>query len=120
RCFSRGHFLPLSLVTACGLYCLANRESEAISLTYGQFKQVLLDPEVRFQDVKVGRTEIRGKISTRDPISDGDQNDYHVVQTLFRTPRGGLESDPGLLDLLHQRVGSSYQGEEEESTLKSM
>jgi cell division protease FtsH len=105
---------------ASGLFWLANREPSGVSLTYGQFKQILDDPQVRFQDVKVGRTEIRGRIITRDRMSDGDKNDYHVVDSFFHTPRLGLESDPGLLELLHQRVGSSYQGEEEESTLKSL
>jgi cell division protease FtsH len=110
----------LFLSLAFGLFWLANHEQAGISLTYGQFRQILQDPGVRFQDVKVGKSEIRGKISTRDRISDGDQNEYHAAQTSFFTPRVGLESDPALLQLLHDRVGSSYQGEEEESILKSM
>ena len=117
---SSGSLFVLFLVTAFGLFWLANREPSGVALTYGQFKQILDDPQARFQDVKVGRTEIRGRIITRDRISDGDKNDYHVVDSSFHTPRLGLESDPGLLELLHQRVGSSYQGEEEESALKSL
>jgi len=110
----------LFLVTAGGLYWLAYRETPGISLTYGQFKQVLLDPAVHFQDVKVGRTEIHGKILTRDPISDGDKNEYHVATYSFRTPRVGLENDPQLFEALARGAKSSYQAEEEESTLKSM
>jgi cell division protease FtsH len=117
---SSGPLFLLFLATSFGLYWLVNREPSGVALTYGQFKQILHDPQVRFQGVKVGRTEIRGRIITRDPVSDGDKNDYQVVNTPFYTPRLGLESDPGLLELLHERVGSSYQGEEEESALKSM
>jgi cell division protease FtsH len=117
---SSGPLFLLFLSISFGLFWLANHERAGISLTYGQFIQILQDPGVRFQDVKVGRSEIRGKITTRDRISDGEKNDYSAVETTFYTPRVGLESDPALLQLLHDRVGSSYQGEEEESILKSL
>jgi cell division protease FtsH len=117
----------LLLLTAWGLYWIVSRETPAISLTYGQFKQVLLDPEVHFQDVKVGKTEIKGKVITRDLISDsspdlqtGDDKEYHVKTYSFRTPRLGLENDPQLFDALAKGAKSSYQAEEEESTVKSM
>ena len=103
---SSGPLFLLFLSLAFGLFWLANREPAGISLTYGQFKQILQDPGVRFQDVKVGKSEIRGKITMRDRISDGDHNEYYAAQTSFYTPRVGLESDPALLQLLHDRVGS--------------
>src|SRR5690242_14026789 len=80
-----GPWFALFLVIACGFYWLVNREPSGVSLTYGQFKQILQDPSVRFQDVKVGRTEIRGKITTRDSVSDGEQNEHYGVTSSFHT-----------------------------------
>jgi len=119
--FTSTPLFALLFLLACGLYWLANRDAPGrISLTYGQFKQILLDRGVQFQDVKIGRTEIRGKITTHDRITNADADETQTRVISFQTPRIGLETDPGLLQLLHDRVGSSYQGEEDESTLKSM
>jgi cell division protease FtsH len=99
---------------------VVNREPLAIPLKYGELKQVLQAPGASFQRVKVGRTEIRGEIVTRDPLSDGEQNGYFLNHVTFRTPRLGLEMDADLQERLDAKIGAGYQGEEEESALKSI
>jgi cell division protease FtsH len=111
-------WLILILTLVFGVYWLVNRESTTLSLKYGELKQILQDPSVTFQKVKVGRSDIKGEISTRDPSTDGKETSQPVVATAsFYTPRQGLENDPGLHERLDQWVGPSYQAEEEETAM---
>src|SRR5438105_12297069 len=66
--------LILSLVSALlgGGYWVFNEEPAGTTLKYGELKQILLDPSVVFRKVKVGRSEIRGEMLTRDRASGGD------------------------------------------------
>jgi cell division protease FtsH len=107
-----------------GVLWFVNREPSSITLKYGQFVQILkaADPGVRFLNVRVSRSEIRGDIVTSDAVSDGKENPARdkVVKS-FRTPTVGLPpNDPTLLQLLHERVGPNFQAEEEESILRGI
>jgi cell division protease FtsH len=104
-----------------GFFWFLWREPSAISLKYGELMEILKadDPGLSFEDVRAGRTEIRGKIVTRDPVSGGDEPTSTQARA-FRTPRVGLEADLDLPTVLRERLGPVYQGEEEESALKSV
>jgi cell division protease FtsH len=110
-----GLFVALSLLV--GSFWWANRESSAIPLKYGIFKQLLLDKSITFQNVKVRPAEIRGEIVTHDPVSDGDNSSVRESTVSFRTARVGLERDVELPKLL-EKAGVPYQGEEEDSAFK--
>lgn len=114
-------FLTLFLITASVWFF--NREPATVTLRYGELMQILQDRSstVRFRNVKVGRNEIRGEIVTTDEVSDGSLTPTRQTQVKqFRTPRVGLEGDPGLFKLLNETVREGYQGEEEESALRGV
>ncbi len=118
---TNGPWLLLITLAVFGVsWFVVNREPVALPLKYGELKQVLQAPGASFQKVKVGRSEIRGEIVTRDRASDGDLNLPAPTQITFRTPRLGLEMDPALQELLDHQVRAGYQGEEEESALKGI
>jgi cell division protease FtsH len=113
----------LFLLVSYGVFWFINRGPGSITLKYGELVQILQapDPGARFQNVRVGRTEIRGEIVTSDAVSDGKDNPArHEVVKAFRTPTVGIQSDPQLLKLLNERVGPNYQAEEEESVLRGV
>jgi cell division protease FtsH len=118
---SSSTWLFLCLLFGIGLFWFFNREPSAITLKYGELMEMLKaeDPGVSFQNVKVGRTEIRGDIVYQDPVSGGDGDSQPEVKH-FRTPRVGLEADRNLPTLLKDRLGPAYQGEEEESAFKGI
>jgi cell division protease FtsH len=106
---------------AWGMFWYFTREPGAIQLRYGELKQVLQDPSITISKVRVGKTEIRGEIQTRDPLIDGGSGGQHASQPIrFVTPRIGLENDPSLQALLEKRVGPNYEAEPEESPLRSV
>jgi len=128
---NRGRFLtsnaPWILAIFLGLtafYYLINREPSYLNLHYGELIQVLIasrhNPHVSVQKVHVGHADIRGDIITRDPTSDGKDNQPTTQTVPFRTLRVGLESDLDLHELLKETVGAGYQGEDEDSGLKSL
>jgi cell division protease FtsH len=117
-------WLILILVIASLGYWYVYREANGVNLKYGEFVQVLTaardDPgHVSLQDVKVGHTEIFGKIITSDPVSgvEAGRNTAHTVP--FRTLRQGLEDDQDLHKLL-KAAKVDYKGEEDDSILKSI
>jgi cell division protease FtsH len=116
---NNGPWFLLIFFFASSLYWLMNREPSGIPLRYGELKQVLQDPSVSFQNVKVGHAEIRGDIVTRDPTSDGNDNATRTVRHAFHTPRLGLEGDSTLPERLDQWA-PSYQGEEEITTVEKI
>src|SRR5262245_42204658 len=62
-------------ILAVGIFYSFNRDPSTITLKLGELKQILRDPGVVFQNVYFnGRTELRGQIVTRDPVSDGGEN----------------------------------------------
>jgi cell division protease FtsH len=102
---------------------LLTRDSSGLALGYGELKQILQSPgaAVHFQNLHVGRGEIRGEIVTTDEISDGSLAPARLTKIWpFRTPRVGLEHDATLVERLDQTVRDGYQGEEEESFLKGV
>jgi cell division protease FtsH len=122
---SNGLLLLLVLMLVAGAAnWVVHRESSNISLKYGELKQLLNDPNVTFQNVKVGRSEIRGELTTRDAATGlrdpatGSAKPELVRTVHWRTPRQGLEYDTELQKLLDSQVGPGYQGEDEDSALK--
>lgn len=119
---TNGAGIILTLLAVVSLYLILPREPISIPLKYGELIQVLTaarnDPGIVVQRVRVGHTEIRGEILTTDRVSDGKENGRATQSLPFVTSRRGFENDLKLPDLLKQTVGSSYQGEEEESALK--
>ena len=93
--------------------------------SYGEFKQLLQAPGVRFQDVKVGASDIRGRIKLQDHLSgadaktDGD-TPPGVHDLTFRTSRVGFEKDDDLQKLLDRYVGGAYQSDVEDSVLRNV
>ena len=116
-------WLLLTLLAISGSFWFFNREPTNITLDYGKLKLMLQDPSsaVRFQNVKVGRTEVRGEIVTTDEVADGSLTPArHTVVRHFRTPRIGMEGDTALFARLDQTVREGYQGEEEEAALRGI
>jgi cell division protease FtsH len=113
----------LLLFAISAMYWFFSREPASVTLPYGELMQILQDRNaaVRFKNVKVGRAEIRGEIITTDDVSDGSTKPARVTTVKnFRTPRVGLEGDTALFKRLDETVRESYQGEEEESALRSI
>ncbi len=106
------------------LYLALSQQPISASLKYGELIQVLTaartDPGLVVQRVRVGHSEIRGDILCTDRVSDGQENTRATQNLSFVTSRRGFETDLKLPELLKQTVGSSYQGEEEESALKGI
>src|SRR5690242_11735640 len=89
------------------------KDSGRVALGYGELKQILQAPGVRFRDVKVNRTEIRGEMTFQDQLSGADLSKATDAlaknadlpppgtQTVaFRTAKQGFELDPKLQQLL--------------------
>ncbi|HVS35366.1 MAG TPA: ATP-dependent zinc metalloprotease FtsH [Gemmataceae bacterium] len=116
----------LLAVLACSifLFWLLTREAPYTTLKYGEFIQVLeaarRDPAVSLRDVKVSHNDIRGEIVLNDSVLDSRPNAGHTQTVVFRAQRLGLEDDPELPRLLRESIGGAWQGEEEESMLKSV
>jgi cell division protease FtsH len=115
--------LPLVVLIVYSVFWFASREPGSVTLKYGELAQILQahDPGVRFLNVRVGLSEIRGDIETRDAVSDGKDNPArNIVARSFRTPTVGIRSDPKMVELLKERAGPSLQAEEEDSVLRSV
>jgi cell division protease FtsH len=122
-------FLLLLLLLFLPLLWLARGDTAALNPSYGEFKQLLRAPGMRFHDVKVGPGEIRGKLEFRDHVSgaaaaakaDSESPAGEVSHDLtFRTSRLGFEKDDELQKLLDRYVGSAYQSDVEDSLMKSV
>ncbi len=113
-----------ALACSIFLYWLVSRETPYTTLKYGEFVQVLeaarRDPGVSLRDVKVGHNDIRGEIVLHDAVLDGGGDGVHSQTVAFRAQRLGLEDDQELPRLLRESIGGQWQGEEEESVLKSV
>ena len=75
---NNGFWAILLLSLATGFFWYFQREPAAIPLRYGELKQVLQDPSVTITNLRVGRSEIRGQIQTRDPLIDGGSGEQHA------------------------------------------
>lgn len=122
--------LPIILVVLTmlfGSYWLFSSESSTITLTYGELINILKTEEanVRFDSVRVGRREIRGKFTTKDEVSgvvpEDLVNGKLEKQVNFRTPIGERVPDNAELNkLLLERVGADLDVEEEETFLRGL
>jgi cell division protease FtsH len=116
---SNSPWVVLSVVLVCASAWYLYREPAAVTLKYGEFKQILRDPTVAFQKVKVTHSDIQGELIARDRLSPG-AGDADPTAVAFRTPKLGLENDPELQHLLDARVGPAYSGDEEKSALDAL
>jgi cell division protease FtsH len=118
-----GPLLVTGILSGIIVVWLTNRDVNLLTLKYGELVQVLQsarnNPAVRVQNVRVGRTEIRGDIVTSDPVSGDAERSQLVKAVPFHTLRLGLEDDRDLHRLLRE-AAPGYQGEEEESPLKGV
>ncbi|HEV2950429.1 MAG TPA: ATP-dependent zinc metalloprotease FtsH, partial [Gemmataceae bacterium] len=111
--------VALAVLAVIGVYLFLSHEP-AVLLKYGEFKQILLDKSVTFQNVRVGRSEIRGEIVTHDTITGALSSKEPAKPVVFHTPRAGLENDADLQRSLDQRVGHAYQADDEDSMVRSV
>jgi cell division protease FtsH len=116
---SNSPWVVLTVFLVCASAWYMYREPTAVSLKYGEFKQILRDPTVTFQKVKVTHSDIQGELIARDRVSAGAA-DGDAAPVAFRTPKLGLENDPELQHLLDARVGPAYSGDEERSALDTL
>src|SRR5262245_66489722 len=119
--------LWLLLLLVLPLVWLYRADPAAVTLGYGEFKQVMQAPGVRFQDVKVGKAEIRGNLLLRDQVSGPERKEPaetpagdSVPSISFRTVRQGLETDLELQKLLDQHLGVAYKADEDDGLMKGL
>ncbi len=112
---------PAILIVLLGVSLMSyfiNKESSGSALlSYGELKQILQidDPSVKFKNVRVNRTEVRGEIVTSDKLTESAAETLKPNETrAFRT-RTDLPIDAKLLDLLLKRAGGDFNSADEES-----
>ena len=117
--FGNGFLLLLAVLASMWVYWAYYREPASVPLKIGEVKQLLRDPTVFVQNVRVGRNEIRGDVSTRDPVSPprGDGVDPPKPIPWRAALR---ESDPELMSLLDKSVGPGYQIDEDDTGLRGI
>lgn len=107
--------IPTAILIVIGLNFLVNREPGPLTLGYGRFKQLLTTSEVKFDQLKVGPTEIQGDVLFTKPVADIPQSETIEPKALkFRTSRLGVEQDQGLYPLLDVHA-PDYQAMPEKS-----
>ncbi len=99
--------LCLGLGAALGYFCLSATSRN--DLPYGELLQLLNDPRVGFQDVRVTPTQIEGTLIRPNGTA-----------VPFVTGRRGLENDPSLVPLLRRKLGRDFSGETDDSTLRML
>ncbi len=109
----------LAVILIFALCFFLSRESTTQTISYGKFKQLLLAPGVTFRNVKVGRTEIQGEISTQDRVIGADPPESKQ-KFAFRTNRVGVEKDDKDLFALLAAHVPDYDAEGEESPIKKV
>lgn len=114
--------IVLFVLFAAAFFWFFSRETSTKELTYGELMQMLQTetPGVRFQNVRVGKTIVRGEIVTQDLVTDGSGEVKRPVDVKSFRTRIGLASDPELVKKLAERAGVSMQGEEEETFLRGL
>jgi cell division protease FtsH len=96
------------------------RESNVVTVGYGNFKQMLQAPGTHFQNVRVGATAIHGEVAVADRISGQPDGTPPPPTTFaFRTSRVGVVDDRELFPLL-DRYAPGYEAEGEKSGLAVM
>jgi cell division protease FtsH len=117
-------WLFLVLMAAVFGYWFVSRDAGGVTLKYGEFVQILNaardDPgHISLQDVRVGHSDIVGKIVTSDAVSPAEPDHATARAVNFRTLRQGVEDDLELHKLL-RAASVDYRGEEDESVLKNV
>jgi cell division protease FtsH len=111
----------IALIGAIGLaiFWIYLRDPGVKTLTYGEFLQAN-DPAVKLQNVKIGRSDIRGEIVTNDAVADGKTMPSSLKEMRgFRVRRPENVPDVDLLKRLGA-AGAQFMGEEEESPLRGL
>ncbi|GIW80462.1 MAG: ATP-dependent zinc metalloprotease FtsH 2 [Gemmatales bacterium] len=91
-------------------------DATTVTLDLGALKDILADKSLSFEDVKLDRGVITGKIVTRDPVSGAAEKEASRA-VAFQTRR--LESDPTLIQLLDEH-GIPYEVAEEQSAVRAL
>src|SRR5262249_31605423 len=116
--------LGLSLTSASLFGWVLSRQPQPITVRYGDLVQALKasqsNPQLSAQKAQVSHAEIRGDFVTTDRVSTGTDETTHTQTVPFRTARSGFERDQDVYALLRDSPGSSYQGEEGDSALKTI
>lgn len=121
-----GFVFLLVLFVGYFVYQSLNRTVEPVLLRYGELLQIIRvsqeSDHVTMARLQVMRTEIRGEVVCTDLVSDGkEDNTGRQTEVIpVRTLRTGFERDSILFDRLHDTGSASYQGAEEESTLRTL
>lgn len=100
-----------AIVIVLAVNLIFAREPNVVTITYGQFKQLLQAPGAQFSNVRVGPTAIRGEVTFADRITGGAP-DVKPTTTAFRCDRHGVENDPTLFQLLNTRAPGFQAGGE--------
>lgn len=87
------------------------REPNVVTITYGQFKQLLQAPGAQFSNVRVSPTAIRGEVSFTDRLTGADAESKPAT-IAFRCDRHGVENDPTLFPLLNTHAPGFQAGGE--------
>jgi cell division protease FtsH len=117
--WSNSAVLVAACVLAAAVWWGLTRNSENVPLKLGELKVMLQDPSAAFQNVRyVSRTELRGELVTRDPVTDGDKNEDRVQTIPFRAAI--RDYDPALPELLDKHVGAGYEVSEEDAGLRGI
>jgi cell division protease FtsH len=95
-----GLFLVLGFIVVLGYLCTPS--SPGTPLPYGELIALLNDPQTSFRDVQVAPARITGVLTRAGGRT------IHFV-----TNRAGLENDPALVPLLHDKVGAALRGAED-------
>src|SRR4051794_19048553 len=86
--------LPVMFLIFAMFYWYITSQTSTLDIEYGKLMAMLQadDPGLRFQSVRVDRGEVRGKLLTSDPVSDGSDKPERLVQVhSFRTRTGPLD-----------------------------
>lgn len=113
-----GSFIVATVLMISVASWFAFREPTIVTVELGVLKEILADPSVSLQKVRLSPHDISGIIVTRDILSDTEkEKESETARTVaFRARR--LEQDPGLLQLLDKR-GVAYQVDDDDSSFKS-
>src|SRR5947208_6004166 len=91
-------------------------ESNVVTVGYGPFKQILRAPGAQFQNLRVGRTTIRGEVTFPDRVTAGDDKNKTDKPIAFRVSRQGVDPDPALFALLDTHA-PGYEAEGDKSSV---
>jgi cell division protease FtsH len=110
--------VALIVTTSLGVMTFyQQREASVRNLSYGELMRLLQtkDSSVRFRNVLVAKNDVRGEIVVTDQVLRQGDGVKTVSEVRPFRARIGLPLDRDLLQLLDQRAGAEYRGEEDET-----